>query len=280
MSFKTIMVSVNDVVRAEEIVSVACQLATKHDAHLIGLFVIPVMPVYPAPGAYVLPELIENYEASFAERGEKAKAVFEAVTGRFDLQIEWRLIHDGASILANGVIEHSHMADLVVIGQVDRDNNDGIELDFADRVVMESGRPVVVVPKVGQFKTIGDRVVVAWNATSEAARAALDATPLLAEASEVWLTWVDPQREPGTAGQVPGSEMAATLARHGIKITTDPVPTDKLSVGDALLNRVSDHSADLLVAGAYGHSRMREYVFGGATNTLLKHMTVPVLLSH
>ena len=74
--------------------------------------------------------------------------------------------------------------------------------------------------------------------------------------------------------------MASALARHGVKVATDPVPTEKLSVGDALLNRVSDHSADLLVVGAYGHSRMREFVFGGVTNTLLKHMTVPVLMSH
>lgn len=280
MSFKTIMVSLNDVGRAEEITGIACQLAARHDAHLIGLFVIPVMPIYPAPGAYVLPELIENFEASFADRGEKAKSAFEKVTAGYDLRIEWRLIHHGASIVANGVIEHSHQADLLVVGQVDPDNNDGIELDFADRVVMESGRPVVLVPMSGQFKTIGERVVVGWNATSEAARAALDAVPILTEASEVWLTWVDPQRESGTAKQLPGSEMAATLARHGVKVTADPLPTDNVPAGDALLNRVSDHSADLLVAGAYGHSRMREFVFGGATNTLLKHMTVPVLMSH
>ncbi|NNE21365.1 MAG: universal stress protein [Rhizobiales bacterium] len=280
MSFKTIMVSLNDVTRAGEVTNVACQLATRHDAHLIGLFVIPVMPVYPAPGAYVLPELIENYEASFAERGEKAKSIFEKVTAGYELQIEWRLVHDGTSIVANGVIEHGHQADLVVIGQVDPDNYEGVELDFADRVVMETGRPVILVPMSGQFKTIGDRVVVGWNATSEAARAALDAAPLLAEASEVWLTWVDPQRTPDIAGQFPGSEMASTLARHGVKVATDPVPADGLSVGDVLLNRVSDHSADLLVVGAYGHSRMREFVFGGVTNTLLKHMTVPVLMSH
>ena len=279
MSIKTILVSLNDVDRAEEVASVACLLATKHDAHLIGLFVIPVMPVYPAPGAYVLPELIENYEAQYAERGDKAKAFFEAVTGRFALQSEWRLIHDGASILANGVIEHGHQADLVVIGQVNPDNNDGVELDFADRVVMETGRPVVVVPMNGEFNTIGDRVVVGWNATSEAARAALDAVPILAAASDVWLTWVDPQHNRETAGQFPGSEMAATLARHGAKVTTDPVPLDGITIGDALLNRVSDHSADLLVTGAYGHSRMREYIFGGATYALLHHMTVPVLMS-
>lgn len=206
--------------------------------------------------------------------------MFDAVTAGYELQTEWRQVSDSASIIANATIEHGHQADLVVIGQVDPDNNDGIELDFADRVVMETGRPVILVPNAGKIETIGNRVVVGWNATSEAARATLDAVPLLDAASEVWLTWVDPQRDRSTAGEFPGSEMAASLARHGIKVTTDPVPTSGLQAGDALLNRVTDHGADLLVAGAYGHSRMREYVFGGVTNNLLHHMTVPVLLSH
>ncbi len=280
MSFKTILVSMNDVARGEHIADAACKLASKHKAHLIGLFVIPVMPVYPAPGAYVLPELIENHEAIFAERGDKAKAIFEDVTGRYEVETEWRLVNDGASVIANAVIEHGHQADLVVLGQVDPDNNDGIELDFADQVVMETGRPVLVVPNRGEFATVGEHVLVGWNATQQSARAAFDAVPILSGSKDAWLTWVDPQKSGETADSLPGAELAASLARHGVKVKTDPLPGANADAGGALLSRAADLGADMLVVGAYGHSRMREYVFGGATRELLKTMTVPVLMSH
>ncbi len=280
MSFKTILVSLNDVARVDEIGNAACRLASRHDAHIIGLFVIPTIPIYPVPGAYVLTDVIEAHEKFFAESAERVRSRFVEMVQKYDLRHEWRQVKDSSSLVADAVITHALAADLLVIGQVNPDRAEAVEHDFCDRIIMETGRPVVVVPRSGQFKTVGERVLVGWNATREAARAAFDALPIMESASAVWLTWVDPQREPDTAGQLPGSEMARTLSRHGIEATIDSMPTADLDVAGALLNRAADHDADLLVAGAYGHSRMREFAFGGATRGLLNRMTVPVLMSH
>jgi nucleotide-binding universal stress UspA family protein len=107
-----------------------------------------------------------------------------------------------------------------------------------------------------------------------------DALPLLRLVKETRLVWVDPYKESEAAGSVPGAEEAAVLARHGIKAVAEPMMTDGYNAGEALLMRANDLGADLLVMGAYAHSRMREFVFGGATRHVLEHMTIPVLMSH
>jgi nucleotide-binding universal stress UspA family protein len=280
MSWNTILVSLNDFERNKQTVKIACQLAAHQDAHIIGLFVTPMMPVYPVPGAYGLSGLIDTHEAYFKEKAEQAKAHFEDVAGKNGLRNEWRHVKSRSSIIAPAVIEHGREADIVVVSQVNPDDPDGAESDFCDHVVMETGRPTLIVPYSGKIEPIGGTVVIGWNGTREAARAAFDALPLLQTASQVLLVWVDPEDDGETAGQLPGSEMAATLSRHGINVIAEALPTGHLAAADALLNRVADSNANLLVAGAYGHSRMREFVFGGVTNSLLKHMTVPVLMSN
>ena len=280
MPWKTILVSLNDVERNKHTLEIACQVATHQDAHVIGLFVTPMMPVYPVPGAYGLSGLIDTHEAYFKEKAQEAKALFADVMNRNGLRNEWRHVKSHSSIIAPAVIEHGREADLVVASQIDPSDPDAAENDFCDHVVMETGRPTLIVPYTGNVEPVGGTAIVGWNGTREAARAAFDALPLLLAASEVFLVWVDPQNDGDAAGQLPGSEMAATLSRLGVNVTAEALPTGTLSVADALLNRVADSNANLLVAGAYGHSRMREFVFGGVTDSLLKHMTVPVLMSN
>jgi nucleotide-binding universal stress UspA family protein len=145
---------------------------------------------------------------------------------------------------------------------------------------MEAGRPVLIVPLYGNFSNIGTCVLAGWNATRESSRAIFDAVPLMQAADKVYVCWVDPSKDEDAAGQLPGAEIAATLARHDIKATVEPLPTSGLMAGEALISHAADIGADLLVMGAYGHTRMREFVFGGATQYVLQSMTLPVLLSH
>jgi nucleotide-binding universal stress UspA family protein len=170
--------------------------------------------------------------------------------------------------IAATVIEHARQADLVVVSQVDPDSDSGIDIDFAERIVMDSGRPVLVVPAFGTFKRCGPRALVGWNGRREAARAAFDAVPLLQACEAVQVTWLDPQNDMDVPGSLAGAELATTLARHGLKVTAEAMPTSGIGAGEALLSHASDLGADLLVMGAYGHSRTREYVFGGATRTI------------
>jgi nucleotide-binding universal stress UspA family protein len=168
----------------------------------------------------------------------------------------------------------------LIASQVNAESNTGVELDFVERVIMGSGRPVLLVPYALDFAGCGRRALIAWNGTRESARAAFDAVPLLKSAESVTISWVDPQKALDTPGSLPGAELANALARHGIKATAEGFPTAGLTAGEALKTRLADLGADLLVMGAYGHTRVREFVFGGATRFILETMPVPVLMSH
>ena len=280
MSYKTILVSLNDIGRSDVLISSAVKLAAKHGAHLIGVYVIPAPRIYPAVSAHVQPVVLNEAKIFFEERADQSKSAFNEAARLAGVEAEWRRVESSSADIADGVIEHGLQSDLVIIAQRNDEGNDGIEGDFCERVVMETGRPVIVIPQSGDIKEIGEHVIVGWNASREATRAVFDAMPMLEASDETRLIWVDPQKEEHKARNLPGAEMAATLNRHGVKSTAEAMPTDGIDSGDALLNRASDLGADLIVMGAYGHTRLREFVFGGATRTMLDHMTVPVLMSH
>jgi nucleotide-binding universal stress UspA family protein len=218
-------------------------------------------------------------EAFRNEAGRVHKAFESAIAGR-PIVAEWRLIEAGTRTAADCVLEHARCADLIIVGQRDRSFDFSAVLDVPERIIMESGRPTLVIPNSGRFPTIGKRPTVAWNTRREAARAVFDALPLLKDAERVKIMWVNPHDEKATARDLPGAEIAATLARHGVKCEAGTAVSSEISVGDVLLSGLTDDAADLLVMGAWGHSRLRELVFGGATRHILEHMTVPVLMSH
>jgi len=183
--------------------------------------------------------------------------------------------------LAAVVLDHGRAVDLIVAGQTDPDWDLSPLLDFPERLALESGRPVLVVPYAGRYPEIGRNVVIAWKAGRESARAAFDALPFLLQAKTVQILEVKEGRGRDDAEALaPDTSIAAALARHGIKPTVRTSIATDISVGDEMLSRVADAGADLLVMGAYGHSRMRELVFGGATRDIARHMTVPTLFSH
>ena len=280
MSIKTILVCLNEVERVKVLLDLASAIAAKHDAHVTGLYVIPAVRVYAASDLQLTAQVFEGQRTFFKERAEKVKAAFEAMASRQRIQAEWQLVESPSPLVADPAAERALQADLVIVSQIDPDSEAGVELDFVERMIMGTGRPLLVVPREGTFGDVGRRVVIGWNATREASRAAFDAVPLLKEAEAVHVTWVDPQKSLEENGALPGAELAQALSRHGISAIAEGYPTSGLTSGEALLNRVSDVGADLLVMGAYGHSRLRELVLGGATRFVLQSMTVPVLMSH
>jgi nucleotide-binding universal stress UspA family protein len=139
---------------------------------------------------------------------------------------------------------------------------------------------VLLVPYAGRFPAVGRKVLIAWNAGREAARAVVDALPLLARASTVHVVSFNPEKGGADHGAVPGADIAQFLVRHGIKVVVHRQNNGGVDVGNQILSRAADLEIDLIVMGAYGHARMREMVLGGVTRTLLETMTVPVLMSH
>ena len=278
MTMKTILLHVNDERRVAGLVDVACAIARKFEAHLIGLYALPPVPTYGA--STVGAGIIKSGIATFRKEAERVHAAFEAACKGHPIVTEWRLVDPTNTGVAEIVAEHARAADLVIASQRDPEFYFSTLLDVPERLAIESGRPVLVVPRVGRYPTVGKRVTIAWNNRREAARAAFDALPLLKAADSVRIVWVNPQSESGRAGDLPTAEIAVALARHGVKCEAASTVAPDIDVGDALLSGLADDGTDLLVMGAYGHSRLREWVFGGATRHILGHMTVPVLLSH
>ena len=190
---------------------------------------------------------------------------------------EWR---ESAADALDAVALHARYADLVVIGQQDPDEASGVSGDFESSLPLAAGRPVLVVPYAFEHRPVGRHVLVAWNASREAARAVTDALPLLKRAGQVHVVSFRPEISAEAHGEEPGADIALYLARHGVKVTVSQHDAPAVDIGNQLLSRAFDLSADLIVMGAWGHSRMREFVLGGVTRTLLETMTVPVLMCH
>ena len=135
-------------------------------------------------------------------------------------------------------------------------------------------------PYAGRFDTVGSHVLVAWNATREAARAVNDAMPILQKAEKVTVLSVNPPSEEAGGPAWPAADIALHLARHGVTAEASSTVSLEIDVGNAILSRAADFGSDLIVMGGYGHSRQREFILGGVTRTLLQHMTVPVIMAH
>jgi nucleotide-binding universal stress UspA family protein len=281
MAYKDLLVVLDADQSTRERISLAATLAACFDAHLVGLYV--AMP--PARHAeYALLDIglldipyISNPEKG-REQAQATRALFEDVAARHTVSAEWR----SASGYPAGVAAvHGRYADLIIVGQLDAyDSQAELLRARPEEVTMLAGRPVLVVPYAGHFDRIGRRALIGWDASREAARAVKDAMPLLAGAESVTVLTIDAEQSPTGHGEIPGADIALYLARHGVKAQVEPAASAGIGLGNTLLSRAADLEADLLVMGAYGHSRVRELLLGGTTRTVLMSMTLPVLMAH
>jgi nucleotide-binding universal stress UspA family protein len=284
--FKDILVHLDDGPRSATRLKVAVDLARRHGAHLTGIFVvdIPGSNLFygegmPYAGGGGMSEMLNSLRADQSARADVVGQEFSEAVRLQGLENEWRVVEgDTVSLVAL----HARYADLTVLGQPNGD--EAFKGPSADavlvNVLLASGRPVLAVPYAGQFEQVGERVLVAWNASREATRAVNDALPLLREAKAVTVLAINPKHGIEGHGDVPAADICLHLARHGVKAEAAHTIAKDISEGDALLSYAADLGVDLIVAGGYGHSRAREMVFGGVTRTLLQEMTAPMLLSH
>ena len=275
MSIRNILVEVDRDARYPARLTLAVNLAERHEAHLIGLYAYAGLSgTYPHAQGRIALEMLRRHEQTPHEAAGKLRAEFEHRADGAGLSHEWRMQEEEGvhSILAT----HARYADVVVVSQTAPDASvSGRNHGLAEDVIVASGSPTIVVPYAGTFDNTVDKVMIAWNGSRESSRAVRDALPILKAVDEVIVLSVDPDHD-----HLPGAEIASHLARHGVKTDVRHTIASDIRVGDAILNAVSDHAVDLLVMGAYGHTRLREFVFGGATRHVLRHMTAPTLLTH
>lgn len=281
MALKDILVHIDASPRSGGRLDLACDLASRHGAHLRALYVIdnpPIPPAFSNPGGLVDLAGIQEMTAQWLERARKeAETVeqrFAERIARDDLSAEWRQLE---GFTAQTVAAQARYVDLVIVGQEQPGEIGPSGGDVPATVMMSSGRPVLVVPYAGDFAAIGQNVLVGWKSSREAARAVNDAMPLLVGAQSVQVLSVNPTDEADDLAPV---DVALHLARRGVKADATYTIVEGLGEGDVLLNTAADMGADLIVVGGYGHSRAREFIFGGVTRHLLASMTMPVLFSH
>jgi nucleotide-binding universal stress UspA family protein len=281
MSYKDLLVVVDSEPASRGRVDLAAALAGRFAAHLVGLYPLPI-PEAPRHFGYYDPTLLDPYFRELRENSQevcdKEREAFERVTSLCGLSAEWRVADAGAE---SDPALHARYADLTILGQLDPDRGDSELLrPRPEHVTLASGCPVLVVPYAGRYETVGRRVLIGWSATREAARAVSDAMPLLAAAEIVTVLTIDAREGTDAHGELPGADISLHLARHGVKVEIERTVSAGIPAGDVLLSRAADLGADLLVIGAYGHSRLRELLLGGVTRSILESMTLPVLMSH
>ncbi len=276
MTLKSILVHLERDQRNEARTHIAIDLAVRHQAHLIGLFAHSEPQYYgfgPAD-ARLMQEIIDRTAAEALDAAKASRAQFEGAATAAAVSFEWR---SEAGNTPGKLVRYAYCTDLLVLGQFDpKEVNPYVDPMLAGDVVMAASCPVLVVPHSGAFEGVGRNVIVAWNGSRESSRAVRDAMPFLSTAERVIVYCVGP----ADADQSAGAAIATHLARHGISAQTERTAAEGVDVGTALLAAATDRAMDLLVMGAYGHTRIREYLLGGVTRSVLRDMTLPALLSH
>ena len=276
MGLKTILVHADTGPSAPARLKLSAELAARFDAHVAGLYVRRPFqaPAFSDAGP-AMDSLYRTYENAVKADEALATAAFRDSIGSTSLSSEWR-VADG---LAEEVVAaYARYADLAIIGQAEPASATTTPSDLAETVAMAGERPVLIVPHIGVVKPPGKTVMLCWNGSREAARAATGALPMLKKADKVIILLVDPRNDGNPEG--PGARVATWLSRHGVKVVVKRDTAGGSDIGGIILSRAADQDADLVVMGLYGHSRMREWVLGGASRTLLASMTVPLLVAH
>lgn len=270
MSLKDLMVHLDSGERTKVRLEIAVAIARRHQARLLGVFgqraepdTVGIVATWPS----------EEYAAA----AKASKAQFETATAGLE-KAEWHDINRGSDAeLLRQITDIARYADLVVIGQHDESAKVYVPSELPEEMVLNSGRPVLLIPYIGDFAPQFERPLVAWNNSREAAHAVNDALPLIENCREVTVVSLDTQHD---AAAVASAELSRHLACHGIQAKTDVLMVNDIGIMDMLLNRITDRDGDLLVMGAHGHIGFPFVSRGGGTKHILRHMTVPVLMSH
>jgi len=260
----------------------AATLAQRWGATVVGVQVVAEpspMPryMYNARGRGAVAQVLACEQQLAADARAVALVTgerFRAQCARLKVHGEFRSIGPGQA--SQEAILNAFQSDLVVAGHPEPH---GLPPHMMpERILLESGGPLLIIPNAWQGETIGEKIVIGWNATREARHAVADAMAFLVAAESVTVLLIDPEEHWGH-GQEPGADVALYLTRHGAPVAVEKLATRGSSVAEALLGYVEQHAADLLVLGAYSHARVRELLLGGVTRTLLARMPVPVLIS-
>jgi nucleotide-binding universal stress UspA family protein len=285
MPLRDILVHLDATADCATRLAAACGLASRHGATLIGLHAAEVMTpaglvTASGRGADLYDVSYTQWQQQVAQTDADLRAAFDAALTKYGIAGAWRT-EQGP--VADSVASHARFADITIIGQTPAASaNMGTAGWLVEKVLLTSGRPVLVMPHVlaATHPDQPHHILIGWDGSRAAVRAVHDAMPLLRHAKRVTIMSIADGKGDGGIPLSPATDIAPHLARHDVRVEAASVPREEAGVAATLLRQAAELHADLLVAGGYGHSRLREFVLGGATRQILLEMTVPVLLSH
>ena len=276
-AIKSILVHLDASPRCEMRLEAAGRLAGQHKAEVKALYCVVPRALQVPYAEGVSAELMQRMGPVDDERRALAQGIFDKAVAAGLQNARWLEPIEDLSL--RDFARQALYADLIVLGQREKDDENmrGIPYDFVESVLSDSGKPALVVPYIGAQSRLGRVIMVAWKETRETARAVAASMALLEQAERVHIaTWCDEN----SVERRRVSELASYLHQHGVEAVLHHYGHEPGNIGEYMLSTASDLNADMLVMGAYGHSRAREWVLGGATRTILQSMTVPVLMSH
>jgi nucleotide-binding universal stress UspA family protein len=255
----------------------AVSIASALEAHLAGIAFVydPIVPI--SGTGYIPPEVIETQQADNEAGAKGAIDRFTEATRRAGVSAEPLTLSASLAGAGDQFGRIARRFDLAVVGQAEPETST-VEDIIAEATLFESGRPMIVVPYIQKAPLKLDNVMVCWDGSRQAARAVGDALPLLVKAGRVEIVIITNER--GKADEIEGADIGQHLARHGLKVDVHRIAGGNIDVADALLSHAADSGTDFMVMGGYGHSRLREFVLGGVTHSILQSMTIPALMAH
>jgi nucleotide-binding universal stress UspA family protein len=265
MTYKTIVAVLQDEAGAPSMLDAAVALAARFGAQLVGVHAEPLPMPIASPMGFPDATLIGASEDINRAREERMEKLFASRLAGSGLSFEWRSLRSFSGDSALSSLESARCGDIVLAGH---GGGEGGSPDI-DTLIQGAGRPVLLLPKDRPVRSAVSRAVVAWNGSREAARAAFDALPFLIAAEETTLLTIDPIAREGVP--LPGAEIAAALARHGVRVTVEAASSGDWSRAQVMERTVREKNADLLVLGAFSHSRLREMIFGGTTRSIIEN---------
>ncbi len=277
MAVRTVLVHADTNEKGKALLKGAAEFAAGRDAHLVALLVRPEPSV---PYASLIDVPVDAYARDLEDAREETRRdvrAVESVLARHSNAFEVRGATVPSSLMGHEYARQARYADIALFPP--RNGNSDVQRAL-DNTLFESGRPILIAPDGCRLDGIGRRVAVAWDASREASRALGDALGLVERGGSVHIVMVDPVVAPEHHGEEPGADIATALARHGLRVTVDALPDAGRPFCEQFLSHAREIDADLLVAGAYGHSRLREILIGGATRDLMEQADRPVLMSH
>jgi nucleotide-binding universal stress UspA family protein len=257
----------------------AVSVASAFEAHLAGIaFALdPFIPPTMGVGDVMPAAWIDDLRAEAQSSAAAAIARFEEAARRNGISAESRSINASLAGAAEMFGQIAARFDLSIMRQAEP-GKAPLEDLVVEAALFGSGRPVLVVPYIHKAALKLDRVMVCWDGGRHAARAVGDAMPFLQRAKAVEVVIV--RGDAGKGDEIPGADIGEHLARHGLKVDVKRIVATDGDVPNTILSHAADAGTDFLVMGGYGHSRLREFILGGVTRTILCSMTVPVLMSH